>query len=108
MAITGSVELKVSTEAMLSQADEVEKKVNDMVLHFEEMKRYVDATLNHWIGDAGDLHRKLYQDQIENIDTMIKRLKEHPQDLRQMSEVYSAAETGNVAASEALPSDVIS
>lgn len=106
MKITG--EVKVSTEEMVRQADEVERLVNIMSGRFNEIKRYMDATKGHWIGAGGDIHRKLYQSQMEDLTRMLKRLREHPIDLREMAGIYVDAEKKNVTTAQKLPTDAIS
>ena len=43
----------------------------------------------------------------DDIDKMLRRLLEHPDDLLMISQNYSSAERSNVATSNSLPSDVI-
>lgn len=106
MKITG--EVKVSTDEMARQADEVERLVNTISGRFDEIKRYMDATKGHWIGEGGDIHRKLYQSQMDDLSQILRRLREHPVDLREMAGIYVDAEKKNVITAQKLPTDAIS
>ena len=56
------------------------------------MKSPVEKSSGYWVGEAGDMHRQNYTDQIENIETMLKRLSEHPVDLSTIAQKYSETE----------------
>lgn len=92
MAITGSVELLVTPEVLHKKATEVENHVKAMKTRFDNMKMLVDKSNGYWIGEAGDMHRKNYTDQMENIDQILRRLGEHPGDLRTIAQTYSDTE----------------
>lgn len=105
MAITGS--LLVDTVTMTNQAAEVRRLANAAKVDFQAMKEIMEKTRNYWIGEAGDLHRKLYDDQKDDIDVMLRRILEHPTDLEQMAGIYTQAENTNVSTAQALPSDAL-
>ena len=103
-----SGEIKVSSEEIIRQADEGDRLVNTMSGRFDEINRYMDATKGHWVGTGGDTHRKLYQSQMDDLADLLRRLREHPKDLREMAGIYVDAEKTNVAAAQMLPTEVIS
>lgn len=104
----GTIAVKVSPEAMISQGAEVERLGNDMRLHFQSLRDMMTNTRHYWIGEAGELHRKMYDEQEENIDKMLRRLLEHPGDLERMAGFYRAAERSNVNEAAILDADIIS
>lgn len=106
MKITG--EVRVSSEEMKRQADEVDKLVSIISDRFSEIGQYMDATGGHWLGVGGDTHRRLYQSQREELANILRRLREHPGDLRKMAGIYDDTERKNVSAAQALPTDAIS
>lgn len=108
MAISGNVELLVTPEVLNHQAVQVEKNVLNMRKKFEAMKTLVEKSKGYWIGDAGDMHRKNYADQSDNIEVMLRRLGEHPGDLRTIAQTYTTSEL-NIQQSiiSALPGDVL-
>ncbi len=105
--ITGTVEVKVRPDVLITQAEEVRRLANDMKAKFAEMDETLRKTNGYWIGEAGNIHRKLYNDQKDDIDKLLRRLSEHPNDLLVISQNYSLAERSNVDTSNSLPSDVI-
>lgn len=107
-SIVGTVEVKVRPDILISQAEEVRRLGNDMRIKFQNMDDTLRKTSGYWIGEAGEVHRKLYNDQKEDVDKMLRRLLEHPDDLLVISQNYSTAERSNVATSQSLPSDIIS
>ena len=108
MAISGSVELLVTPEVLNHQATEVEKNVSNMRKKFETMKTLVEKSKGYWIGDVGDMHRKNYADQADNIDVMLRRLGEHPGDLRAIAQTYTASELSiQQSIISELPGDVL-
>lgn len=92
MAIMGSVELLVTPEVLNRKAGEVEKNVANMRQRFENMKTLVEKSRGYWNGEAGEQHRQNYVDQEASIDTVLRRLGEHPGDLRNIAQTYTIAE----------------
>ncbi len=107
MAIIGQVELLVTPEVLNQKAGEVEKLVANMRTRFENMKTLVDKSSGYWIGEAGELHRKNYADQKDNIDTILRRLSEHPGDLRTIAQTYTTVELKTQEIAANLPGDVL-
>lgn len=107
MAITGQVEIKVTTEELVNKADSVTTYIGKVSSSFDKIAELMKKTENYWIGDAGDLHRKIYNDEKANIEEMFRRLKEHPQDLKAIAGVYTEAEKAIVNIANELPGDLI-
>ncbi len=108
MAIYGEVQVKVTTEELVNKADDVTNKIKKFKTSFEEIKKLMEGTSAYWIGEAGDLHRELYNKQVDDVDEMIKRLEEHPKDLCEIAGVYVSTETANNDIANQLSGDVIS
>lgn len=108
MAISGAVELLVTPEILHQKATEVETHVKAMKTRFDNMKALVDKSNGYWIGEAGDMHRQNYADQVESIEQILRRLGEHPGDLRVIAQTYSATELKiEEAIIQELPGDVL-
>lgn len=108
MAISGNVEILVTPEELSHQADEVEKRVENMKQRFDNLKRLVEKSKGYWIGDAGDMHRQNYVNQETNIDQVLRRLNEHPRDLRAIAQTYMTTERiVEEAIIQELPGDVL-
>lgn len=107
MAIAGGVELLVTPEVLNQKAVEVEKNVAAMRTHFETMRTLVEKSKGYWVGEAGDMHRQNYTEQQENIEQILRRLAEHPADLRAIAQTYSETELRIEDVIESLPGDVL-
>lgn len=108
MAITGEVHIKVNSTVLNNKAQSVSKSITNMSNCFEQLETIINRTSYYWIGEAGDMHRKTYQDQKPQIEEMIKRLAEHPNDLVTIAQTYETAESEVQAMAGELPGDVIS
>lgn len=107
MAIIGDVKIKVSTDVLVNKADAVSQSIRQMENCFDEMESIINRTVSYWIGEAGDMHRKLYKDELPNIEEMMRRLKEHPIDLNAIAQNYSITEQRVIEISNALAGDII-
>ena len=103
----GNVQIKVDPAMMLSQAGTVRTLGNDMKRHFEAIATTMEKTKYYWLGEAGEAHRKLYNEQKDNVRQMIGRLLEHPDDLTVISGNMKSAEKAGMSIAKALPADVI-
>lgn len=99
--------LKVTPEILIAKADEVIKDVSSIKQEMETIQQKVEGTKAYWIGEAGDLHRKLYNDQKEDIQDMMRRLDEHPRDLKIIASNYMTTEREVENIANALTDNVI-
>lgn len=104
---SGSIRLRVTPSQLQNQAQEVTKQIQTMENAFTELEQLIEKTSFYWIGEAGDLHRRKYQEGKETINEMLRRWKEHPNDLMQMAGVYSETEQKLEELASVLPDDVI-
>lgn len=105
--IAGGGIVKVSTETLVSKADEVKTKLDQMQTLWDTIETTVNHTKGYWLGEAAELHRQMYEEQKESIAEIMKRLNEHPVDLKQMAGVYSQAEAAVKSIAESLPADIL-
>lgn len=95
--------LKVSPEEMQAAASELSGYVSTMNECFQQMKNTMNQSASYWVGEAGNAHRKLYQDQVQKTEEIIARYTEHVRDLNTMAGVYSEAEAQAEAKADELP-----
>lgn len=95
--------LKVSPEEMLAAAAELSGYISNMRDCFETMKNTMVRSVNYWVGEAGEAHRQLYLEQVDQTEEMIARYTEHVTDLNAMAGVYSEAEQSAQNVAEELP-----
>ena len=105
--LASGVHIKVSTDVLNNKAVEAAKEIEGVKRDFDTLKQTVKSSSSYWIGEAGDLHRRLFEDQSDDIDEIIKRLSEHPADLQQIAGVYASTEAEVQAISGELPTDVL-
>ena len=108
MAISGQVILKVTPEQLLTKAETTRNNISNLTASFKRIGEIIEKTRNYWIGEAGDLHRKIYTDENEHIQEMFARLLEHPTDLEQIAKNYLNIEDEVENLALELPGDVIS
>lgn len=108
MAIIGDVQIKVDSTVLKTKADAVSAGIRQMEECFEQLETIINRTSYYWIGEAGDLHRKLYKDRKQQIEEMMKRLKEHPKDLVTIAQTYETVEAEVQSIAAELPGDIIS
>lgn len=108
MAIIGDVHIKVNSAVLNSKAQMVSKSIKNMANCFEQLETIINRTSYYWIGEAADMHRKTYQDQKPQIEEMMKRLREHPNDLMSIAQTYDIADAAVQSVAAELPGDVIS
>ena len=100
-------ELKVSPDTLKAKAQEVQGQINAFEKQWNQLSQLVTKTKGYWIGKASDLHQKQYKEYQDDVELVIKRLKEHPVDLMKMAQVYDEHEQKAVAIAQSLPDDVI-
>lgn len=101
------INLKVTPEQLQQKARDVSEAVSRMKNDFARMNTAVNSTHSYWIGQAGDLHRKLYNDKINDINEILKLLGKYPEDLLKMAGIYTQTENQNKAVAASLNSNVI-
>nr|WP_288827933.1 WXG100 family type VII secretion target [uncultured Clostridium sp.] len=103
----GSVTFKVTPEVLNSKANEVSSLIKKVRMEFEHLNTSINRTKAYWIGEAGDAHRKVYEDQKPGIDEILRRLEEHPRDLVSIAQTYTDTELEIKEYISSLPSDLI-
>lgn len=92
MAIQGSVTIKVKDDALLSAASTLKDRISDMRSSYDKVMEIVQKTSGYWIGLAGDAHRNAFLEQQDDIEQIVKRLSEHPDDLLKIANLYVETE----------------
>lgn len=88
----GPVEIRVSTAELRRQAAEVSRRVESLAARFSELENTVNSTKGYWIGEGGELHRRFYAERRDDIEAMLRRLREHPASLLKISGNYEQTE----------------
>ncbi len=99
--------IQVDTSVMVNKANQVSNAISKMEGTFEELQRIVSGTNGYWIGDAAEHHRRMFYDEKEDISKILNRLKEHPEDLKQMATGYERTEKDLAEKNQQLRNDYI-
>ena len=86
------ITLKVAPAELKSKAQQIQGQIGRFEAAWNNVAQIVGSSRGYWQGDAGNVHQKqirLYQEDVEKI---IRRLKEHPVDLLKMAEIYEESE----------------
>ncbi len=92
MARMQGASILVDTSTMIAKSNTVASVISDMEKTFGELQRVVSKTSSYWVGDAGDHHRKMFQEEQDDIVFILTRLKEHPEDLKLMANNFQTTE----------------
>lgn len=103
----GSNTLRVETEVLKQQSEEVENAISQLQGIFDDIETVIFAIDTYWEGDGAEMHKKVYRERMEAVDEIYKRFRENVNDLREMAGIYENTETINKSEAEVLPSDVI-
>lgn len=99
--------LKVTPEEMQAAASELSGYVSTMNDCFQQMKATMDQTAGYWVGEAGNAHRQMYQEQVAKTEEIIARYTEHVRDLNTMAGVYTEAEQSAQTMADELPMSIL-
>lgn len=103
-----AIRLKVSTDTMVSKANEITGQINTVERNWIKMKNLVKNTKIYWQGEASEAHQKSFQQIEESGDKLLRRLREHPGDLLKMADIYIETEKAAQSRASALPQNIIS
>ena len=108
MAMDSSgVEIKVQPDVLNAKASDVSTSISQMEQLFDTVQTTVARTKYYWIGESGELHRKMFEEQKDDVETLLKRLKEHPVDLQKIAKTYIDTEQRQTEASSQMSSNLI-
>lgn len=100
-------EFKVTPEVLKTKMEEVLQGVTRANQGLQMLEDYVARTESCWVGEAGDLYRKIFRNLRPEAESIINVWRQHAADLGTIAGVYDAAEHGNQSVAEALPPDAI-
>ena len=73
----GDVVLKVTPEMLTEKADLAEETLLEVQRMLESLEQTVKRTRGYWLGSAGELHRKMYEDEKTAAEEILRRLQSH-------------------------------
>lgn len=100
--------LKVSPDELKAKAEEISRQISSFEADWKQFSYLVQNSKSYWTGDTGDAHQKMFMQYKEDVERIIKRLHEHPEDLLKMAGLYEESEQRAVSTVQRLSGDVIS
>ena len=101
------IQLKVTPEELKSKANEIKTQITKIEADWNKVSTLIDNSKSYWEGDASDMHRKSKKNIEADAQSVIKRLKEHPEDLMNMAGIYLETEEKAKQIANSLPDDII-
>lgn len=98
--------IRVTPAELKNQSNLVMADLKSIEKHWKSIETLVNGTKNYWEGDASNTHIRNYKDIKDDVDKVIKRLKENPVKLQTMAGVYDEAEESAKATANELPTNV--
>lgn len=99
--------ISVDPSVLLSASDDIQYKTSTIERTFSELQSKVQETSSFWMGEAAELHRRLFLDQVSAMETVIRQFKEQSENLKKISGNYGGAQAAAESAVEELPDNVI-
>ncbi len=98
--------LGVTPELLKAKASEVDADIKNMESNIKGVAAQIDQMSHYWKGEAGDLQRKQFNDDKEELDKMIHRLKTYPVRLLQIAGIYESGEEINIQTAANTATDI--
>lgn len=101
------VRIKVDTGKLVKQAGNIKREIKSFRKEWNALKTAAENTRAYWEGEAFNKHNNMLSKDVEEVEEVINRLSEHPDDLLKMANLYVESEKENVEIARGLPKDVI-
>lgn len=102
------IQLKVSPAELTGKSAEITDLIGKISRQYDMLKTTSEASIGYWEGDAADAFRKYVKSIDGDMQSVLKRLGEHPADLLKMAGVYNQNEAEIQEKVSTLPTEVIS
>lgn len=104
---TDNTGIMVTPEILTEKAAQIAERLEKIQQYLDILSQTVARSGGYWIGEAGDLHRGMYEEKKPLIKEIMHRLQEHPRQLCRMAGVYMDAEDTVRRTAEMLPDDIL-
>ena len=93
MAISSGGVLRYDTARLESAASTLKDRIKAAETSYDNVMTIVRNTSRYWIGEAGNEHRRAFLEERDDIDEILVRLKEYPDDLLKIAGLMEETET---------------
>lgn len=101
------INLKVDSNTLVAQSGIIKNKISQLERKWNSINDAVNRSRRYWEGETSELRRDYYYDLKDDVGLVFKRLKEHPDNLLRMANIYDYAEAKAAEEASSLPVDVI-
>lgn len=84
----GNVTIRVTAAELYQKAESLKTRISRAEAALTEIEETVENMENYWFGEAGEKHRKLYEDQKDKRQELLQRLKGHSENLQSIARIY--------------------
>ncbi len=99
--------LHVKPDLIRNKAKDVQQYVDKMRKDFNNLQTVLNSTHSYWKGQAGDLHRKLYNEKVEEVEKVLKLMESYPVDILKIFGLYVKNEERGKVVAKSLKSNII-
>lgn len=99
--------VRATPEAFLSAAKEVQIDTSKIKSAFVELQGKIRGTSAIWTGEAAELYRSLFEEQVPEMEAVICSMADQSSKLNQIAVNYAGVQKESMHIAENLPSDVI-
>ena len=92
---------------LVAVADQVKNSTAKIKSAFAELTNIIKGTEAVWTGDAAELYRSLYIEQLPKMEDVIRSLSSQADKLNQIAANYRSVEGAGARSANALPNDVL-
>ena len=101
-----SLALGVTPELLKQKAIDVANDVDDMKTSIRNMYEEVMRTDRYWKGEAGEMERKKFTDNVDQINQIMDRMADYAPRITQIAGFYKDAEEFNKNRAAGLKTDI--
>ena len=98
---------RVTPEELEKKSSEFSTIIQSINKRLNQIEEIAGKTNSYWQGEAGDKDRSGYSSYRDDIMSIVKRLREHPDDLLRMAGIYKQAERTVLEKDSKLKTDLI-
>ena len=86
------IKMNVLPNELDIKAQEAATAIFEMEQLLANVQDTVNRTEYYWIGEAAEINRKVFLEQKEDMEAILSRLKEYPETLRKVANIYRETE----------------
>lgn len=105
--MASQINIKVRTDDLITTSTNFSNEIKKIENEWKLISDQVNKMSGYWIGDASDTHQQHYNSVKEEVEELLAKLKERPDELLRMADLYDQVEREAVESVMALSDNVI-